>query len=46
VFGVYGGFGVDFQIAASTVAYVATQGTFTSDSARMGLIQGGLRVAF
>lgn len=46
VFGLYGGFGVDFQVTGSTVAYVATQGTFTSDSARTGLIQGGLRVAF
>ena len=46
VFGVYGGFGVDVQITGATVAYVATQGTVTSDSARTALIQGGLRVAF
>lgn len=46
VFGVYGGFGVDVQITGATVAYVATQGTLTSDSARTALIQGGLRVAF
>jgi hypothetical protein len=46
VFGVYGGFGVEFQITGATVAYLATQGTLTSDSARMGLIQGGFRVTF